>query len=80
MLGCIWFAAHQTEDPIGDVRRAGPNLLSVDYPLIAIQHGRGGQAGKVAARSGFGIPLAPHHIAMNRRANELLFLLLGTHF
>ena len=60
--------------------RTGPDLLAIDDPFVAVQNGSRGQGCQIAAGSGFGITLTPHHFTHNRRANELFFLLLGAHF
>ena len=62
------------------MRRAGPNFLAVDYPIITIQFGFGGQACQIAPGAGLGITLAPDHFSVNGGCDERLFLLLRTHF
>ena len=39
----VRLGSDKAEHPIGMMRRAGPNFLAVDYPLITIQFGFGGQ-------------------------------------
>ena len=80
MLGGVGLGANQAEDPVGQMRGAGPDLLAIDHPLIAIEHGAGAQARQVAAGAGFGIPLAPDGVAAQGGRDELALLGLGADF
>ena len=80
MLGGVGLCSNQAEDPIGQVSRAGPDLLAIDNPLVTVKLSLGSQAGQVTARSGFGISLAPDDFTLNGWFYKLLLLLLGTHF
>jgi len=44
MFGRVRFSSDQTKNPISVMCRAGPNLLSVNDPLVAIELGLGGEA------------------------------------
>ena len=55
----------------------GPHLLTVDQPLVAVEHGGGGQRGQVGAGVGFAETLAPAHGAVEDPWQELLLLVLG---
>ena len=63
MLGRGRIGAHQAEDPVGLVGIAGPDLLAVDQPVIALVLALGLQAGEVGAGAGLGIALAPADLA-----------------
>ena len=77
VLGRVGLAADQAEHPVGGIGRAGPNLLAVDDPPLALQNRAGGQAGQVAAGVGFGVAFAPDDFPAQRGADETLLLLLG---
>ena len=51
--------AGEQKSPPRPVREAGPDLLPVDHPLVAVGDGRRGQPGQVRARPRFGEQLAP---------------------
>ena len=59
VLGCIGVGAGEQEAVVGVMALRGPHLLAVDDPLVAVEHGRGLQAGKVGARVGLREALAP---------------------
>jgi hypothetical protein len=80
VLGGVGLGANQAEDPVGQMRGAGPDLLTIDDPLIAIEHSTGAQAGQIAAGAGFGIPLAPDGVAAQGGRDELALLGLGADF
>ena len=61
---------------VGDGGEAGPDLLPVDHPLVAVAPGRRLQARQVAARLRFGHPDAPRGLA-GEDAGEELGLLIG---
>ena len=58
--------AHQAEAPVGLVGVAGPDLLAVDQPVVALVLAAGLQAGEVGAGAGLGIALAPADLAAGR--------------
>src|SRR3546814_1754118 len=67
MLGGVPFGPYQAEDHVRFLGGAGPDLLAVDDEFVAFDPGAGLETGEVRSRSGFGIALAPHHIARERR-------------
>ena len=68
--------AHQAEDPVGLVGVAGPHLLAVDQPMIALVLGLGLQARQVGSRARLRIALAPADFAARDLAADMLLLLL----
>ena len=58
-MGRSGFGAGQQQSPAGAVREAGPDLLSVDHPVVAVGHRRGGQPGQVGPGARLGEQLAP---------------------
>jgi hypothetical protein len=48
-FGCIPVGAGHEHAEVGVVRAGVPHLLPVDHPLVAVEHGGGGEAGEVAA-------------------------------
>src|SRR3546814_11740554 len=52
-------------------------VRSVDDEFVAFDPGAGLGTGEVRSRSGFGIALAPHHIARERRFDPAPLLLFG---
>ena len=62
MLG-LGRGADQAEDPVGLVGVAGPHLLAVDQPVVALVLGLGLQAGEIGAGARLRIALAPADFA-----------------
>src|SRR3546814_17841249 len=77
MLGGIPFVPYHAEDHVRFLGGAGPDLLAVDDEFVAFDPGAGLETGEVRSRSGFGIALAPHHFARERRFDPAPPLLLG---
>src|SRR5690606_5058849 len=71
-------SSHQTEYPVGILPEGIPGLGAIDDVVVTFPHGRGLEGGKIGARIGLGIALAPPHIAGEDIRKEPLFLLLGT--
>src|SRR5690606_19917824 len=63
-------SAHQAEDPVGEMRRRGPDLLAVDDVVVAAATRPRAQAGEVGARAGLGVALCPPGIARGDRGQE----------
>ncbi len=77
VLGHVRIAARQQQAPAGAMRQAGPHLLPVDDPVVAVGHRRGGQPGEVGAGAGFGEQLTPDVLGGGQRAQQLPFHLVG---
>ena len=59
MSGSIGVGAHQREDVVGEMARRRPDLLAVEYPLVAVERAAQADVRQVAASVGFGVPLTP---------------------
>ena len=68
---------HQAEDPVGLVGIAGPHLLAVDQPVIALVLGLGLEPGEVGAGARLRIALAPADLAARDLRQIVSLLLLG---
>ena len=77
VLRCVRVGAGQHEDVVGENGLGGPDLLAVDDPLVAVEHGLGLEAGQVGAGVGLGEALAPGDLPAEDLGDELLLLLLG---
>ena len=51
VLRHVRIGARQQQTPARAVRQTGPDLLTVDDPVVAVGHRRGGQPGQVGARA-----------------------------
>ncbi len=73
--------AHQGKHPVGMVRVGGPDLTAVQHIVIAVPTRIEGQSGKIGARAGLGVALAPVVLAGEDAGEEggLLFLRAVTH-
>ncbi len=71
LLG-LGLGAHEAEHVVRLLRRAGPDLLTVDDPLVADQLASRLEAREIAARAGLAVPLTPDHVTEDRRPDELL--------
>ena len=69
--------ACQQNHPLGEGREAGPHLVPVEDPVVAVADRRGLRAGEIAARSGLGESLAPDLVGGEQRLQVLLLLFLG---
>ena len=79
MLRCIGFGSNKTENPVGVVSGTGPNLLTVNYPVIAIELRLRGQTRQITTGTGFGVALTPNHVGFDSGLDKSLLLLLSTH-
>ena len=77
MLGHVGIGAGQQQTPAGAVRQAGPDLLPVDHPVLAVGHRRGGQPGQVGARARLGEQLAPDVLGGGQRTQQPPLHLVG---
>ena len=77
----LWFhilvSAHQTEDPVGVVCHAGPDLCAVDHVFVTIKVRCCFQRGKIRTGARLGIALTPHVITRDDAGKKLGFLRLG---
>ena len=71
MLGLIGIGAGQQHGPFGALAEGGPDLLSVDDPLVAIAHRGGGQRGHIGTSPGLGEQLAPTLLAGHQRRQQM---------
>src|SRR3989442_1146087 len=55
----VRLGADQGEHPVGLARARGPDLLAVDDPRVALEHGARAERGQVAARARLAVALAP---------------------
>ena len=70
---CFAGAADQVTE-VGEFAEARPDFLSVDHPLVAVAHGRGGQRGEVAAGVGLAHADAPRGVAAQHVGQEAFLL------
>ena len=75
VLRRVGIGARDHEHPVGVVRLAGPDLLSVEDELVAIRNGARLQRCEIGAGVWFAVPLAPDDLA-GRDARQVLRLLL----
>ena len=71
VLRRVGIGAGEQEAVVGVVAAGRPDLLPVDDPLVAVEHGRRLQAGQVGARVGLAEALAPAHLAAEDLGQEL---------
>src|SRR4029453_1040492 len=76
VLRRIRIGAHQQLLVVGDLREAGPDLLSGDDQIVAVDHRARRQAGEVGAGTGLGKALTPDDLAAQnfRQVKRLLLL------
>ena len=77
VLRRLGVGAGEHEAPVGGVGFAGPDLLAVDDPLVAVEGGPGGQRGEVGAGVGLGVALAPAVLPREDAGQVVALLLLG---
>ena len=78
VLGGIRIGTGQQEAVVGVVPTRGPHLLTVDHPLVTVEHGAGRQRRQIGAGVGLAETLAPAHRSVEDAWQELLLLRLGT--
>src|SRR6185312_11260163 len=69
--------AHQAEAPVGEVGVAGPDLLAIDQPVVALVLAAGLQRGEVRPRARLGVALAPADLAVDDLRDVLGLLLFA---
>ena len=80
MLGSRAIRAHKQQTPIRQLRKARPNLLTVDDEVVAVADGLGAERGQVAAGVRLRKSLTPNLLAgENRRQVTFLLLLRAQH-
>src|SRR5262249_42671642 len=67
----------QSEHVVGLLRIAGPDLLAVDHPVVAVEPRAGLERSEIAARAGLAVALTPLHLARERRGHEAALLLFA---
>ena len=77
MLGGVYIGAGQQQSPAGFVGQAGPDLLTVDHPIVSIEHCRGGQTRQIRPCPRLGEQLAPDVLGGGQRSQEELLDLVG---
>ena len=77
VLGGVGVGAGEHEDPVGEVPGRGPDLLPVDHPLVAVEHGPAPEVAEVGAGVGLGVALAPDVLAGEDPREEVALLLVG---
>ena len=75
MLGRVGVGAADGEDPLGVMSERGPDLLTVEHPLVAVEHRARLDVGQVGAGVGLAEALAPQLLAPQDRRKEALLLL-----
>ncbi len=78
MLGCYLIGACKKEAIVGVVALGCPHLLTVDYPLVAIEHRSGFEAGQVASAIWLAEALTPAHLAAEDLWKKLFLLLFSS--
>ena len=63
VLRCVGVGAGEHEDVVGEVAGGRPDLLPVDDPLVAVEHGPAAEVAEVGAGVGLGVALAPQVLA-----------------
>ena len=69
--------AGKQENIVSVLGTGGPHFLAVDDPLVAVEHCRGFQAGKVASRVWLRETLAPANLALENLRQKMLLLLFS---
>ncbi len=76
-FGCVGVGAGEDEDPVGQVAGRGPDLLTVDDPLVAVELGLAAEVAEIGTGIRLGVALAPEVFAGDDPGQEVLLLLLG---
>ena len=79
-FGCSGVGPGNDDAAVGDMGQRGPDLLSVDDPLIAITNGSHLQAGDIGPGARFGEHLAPDLVRRNEIALIRSSLFIGAIF
>src|SRR5262249_59545503 len=70
----IGISADDTKAIVGEMAKAGPGFLAVDYERVAFKYGLGAQRSKVGSRVWLGVPLTPDLIGAQDFCEESFFL------
>ena len=73
VLGNVRVGTREQDRPVRDVGEAGPHLLAVDHPLLAVPCGRGAQIGQIGAGVGLAEQLAPVLLVREGRTKPTTF-------
>ena len=76
-LAAVGVGADDQQAQVGEVGKAGPDLLAVDDEMVAVEHGLGFERSQVAAGVGLGKTLAPDFVARKDAGQVALLLRLG---
>ena len=76
-FGAVGVGAGEHEDPVGEVAGRRPDLLAVDDPLVAVEHGPAAEVAEVGAGVGLGVALAPEVLAGSGCGAGSALLLVG---
>ena len=77
VLGHVGVGAAQGEDHVPVQAGAGPDLLAVDHPFVAVELGPAPEVGQIGAGVRLGVALAPDVGAVEDAGDVVLLLLLG---
>ena len=77
MLWGVGISSAEHEDPVGELASGRPNLLAVDDPLVAVEHGLTTETGQIGAGVRLGVPLTPDVLAADDAREEMLLLLFS---
>ena len=78
VLGCCLVGAGEKEAIVGVVSLRSPHLLTVDYPLVTVEHCGGFEAGQVASAIWLAESLTPAHLAAENLWKKLFLLLFSS--
>ena len=77
VLGRGRVGAGQHEDVGGEMTGRRPDLLAVDHPLVAVEHGPTAEVAEVAAGGRLAVALAPQVLARQHAGQVVTLLLVG---
>src|SRR5262249_9663067 len=77
VLRLLRIGPDEREHPVGVARARGPDLLSIDDPEVALEHGSGAERREIAAGARLTVALTPADASEQCVADEALLLRLG---
>ncbi len=77
VLRLVRGGARQHEDVVREVALGGPDLLTVDDPLVTVEHRTTAEVAEIAARRRFAVTLAPQVLPAQHLREVVVLLLLG---